>query len=218
VDYKKKNCLVFASTNKGKLKEVKALAELHGVTLFTPFELDKERCQSLGIDQPKGPLGDVDEVGLSYLENARLKAENCFNWCRLPSIGDDSGLEVEALDDAPGILSARYAGPNATDQENRTKLLSALIGIKQRAARYRCVLFLKCSEELSCNFEAVLLGEITKEERGQGGFGYDSLCAVAGFGGRTLAELKEQNVAVKTHRILALEQLFAQTASWRNAS
>src|SRR5438046_185265 len=103
--------LVFASSNLNKLPEIRVVAHKHGVTILTSSEL---RTQKPGIGDPPS----VSETASTYYGNALLKSEAFFAWCGLPSIGDDSGIEVDALDGAPGIYSARFAGPLATMEEN----------------------------------------------------------------------------------------------------
>ena len=120
--------LVLASTNKGKRREIAALVEPLGFDLVTAAEL--------------GFSEEIAETGQSFAENARIKARAVAQALERPAIADDSGLEVEALGGAPGILSARYAGPGATDQENYQKLLKALEGVplKSRSAAFVCVM------------------------------------------------------------------------------
>ena len=179
---------------------MKSFAASYGVVIAAPEEL-------------RGKFGtppEINENGRDFLENARLKAQGFFNWSGMSSLADDAGLEVAALGGAPGIHTARFAGPDCSSADNRRKLLQVMRGISDRTARFVCVLYLLSSEGPPLAVRAELPGEIGLEERGAGGFGYDRVFAVGGFAGKTLAELKEEKVALKTHRILALEKLFAK--------
>lgn len=188
--------LLFATANKGKLLEAKELAAPFQVRIVSPDEL--------GL----GELPEVDETGSTYRENAQLKSDAAFSWSKgHPVFADDSGLEVDALGGAPGLYSARYAGKGCKPGDNRTKLLTALAGVKDRGARMRCVLCLKMSPGSVAFFEGVIECSIGEVERGEAGFGYDPLIIPAGYRGLTLAELKAQGTLVKTHRFLALEAL-----------
>jgi XTP/dITP diphosphohydrolase len=154
--------LVVASANPGKLREFRALlADM-------PFEVVSQTA--LGVAAP-------EETGASFLENALLKARHAALATGAAVVADDSGLEVDALGGAPGIYSARYAGPGADDAANNAKLLAELSGIapEMRSARYRCVLvFLPAgSVPTPTVAEGVWEGRIALEARGRGGFGYD---------------------------------------------
>ena len=155
-------------------------------------------------------MPEVEENGASYAENAALKARAFFSWCGQATLADDSGLEVAALNSGPGVHTARYAGPAASDAQNREKLLRELAAVSNRAACYRASLHLIESSGAVSLAEGRLDGSIAHAERGQGGFGYDPIFILAG-GDKTLAELKEAGCVVKTHRILALEKLFSLT-------
>ena len=152
---------------------------------------------------------EVLESAADYAGNARLKAEAFAAWSGLAAVADDTGLEVQALGGAPGILSARFAGEQGNMKANIAKLLKEMEGQNNRQAFFRCVLCLVQPSVVPLTVEGILTGEIAREPRGAGGFGYDNVFVVAGCG-RTLAELKEAKVEIKTHRILALEKLFAQ--------
>lgn len=199
--------LLFASTNAGKLEEVRSVLSKYGIVVLSPEQAIKEARLPLHLSAC--PV--VEENGGSYAENARKKAEAFYAWARIPSLGDDSGLEVKALDGAPGLYSARYAGPDATNQKNREKLLWALRNVEDRAASIRCSLCLRLNSSHVIEVEAALKCTITRETRGAGGFGYDSLLEVNGTG-KTLAELKENGIEIKTHRELALDKLVAELA------
>ncbi|MEM5536917.1 XTP/dITP diphosphatase [Neptuniibacter pectenicola] len=156
--------IVLASGNKGKLNEFnRALSELN-------VEI---------IPQSQFNVPDADETGLSFVENAILKARHAAQITGLPALADDSGLEVDALDGAPGIYSARFSGANASDAKNNALLLEKLNGLaaEQRTARFRCVLaFMRHANDptpLIC--QGTWDGIILEEACGEQGFGYDPL-------------------------------------------
>jgi len=158
------NTIVLASNNQGKLKEFQAL--------FSPLAIDIKPQRELGVE-------DADETGLSFVENAIIKARHACAITGMPAISDDSGLEVDALQGAPGIYSARFSGAEATDQKNNALLLEKLAGFddSQRSARFHCVLVYMRHEKdptpLICH--ASWEGRILHEARGEQGFGYDPL-------------------------------------------
>jgi XTP/dITP diphosphohydrolase len=160
------------------------------------------RLVALPADAP-----DVDETGDTLEQNADLKA---IAYARLTgsfALADDTGLEVDALDGAPGVRAARYAGPDATYADNREKLLEALRGLPtaRRTARFRAVMSLSNpAGEVVTRAEGVLEGVILEKARGEGGFGYDPIFAV---GERSLAELGADEKNSLSHRARALEAL-----------
>ncbi len=190
--------LLFASTNKGKLVEVREIAREFGITIVSPSEI----CG--GKDVP-----EVEESAATYKGNAQLKGEAFMKWSGLPSLSDDTGLEVEALGGRPGVFSARYAGPRADPKKNIEKLLEVLKKEQNRKARFYSYLYLSDPHKPSRSAEGVLSGSIAKTPEGGGGFGYDSVFLVEGHN-KTLASLKESGVKVETHRIKALRALFAK--------
>lgn len=190
--------LVIATGNAGKLRELREL-------LAPPvFEV---------LPQSQFTAVNVEETGLSFVENAILKARHAAQASGLPSIADDSGLEVDVLEGAPGIYSARYAGEGASDDDNLLKLLGVLEGKppSQRTARYQCALvFMRSPHDpspLIC--QASWEGRILTERRGSGGFGYDPIFEVAGRG-LTAAELSAAEKNLLSHRGKALRGLVAQ--------
>ncbi|MDC0357319.1 gamma-butyrobetaine hydroxylase-like domain-containing protein [Oligoflexia bacterium] len=205
----KPNTIVFASLNSGKVLEVTATAEQHGVAIIAPQVLIGSESKGFGFDCPLTDPPRVVEDADTYLGNAQLKAQGFWSWCKLPCLADDTGLEVDALKGAPGLYSARFAGEDGNAQNNRAKLLTELEGVQDRKARFRCVLYFMQSKDSVLTVDAVLEGAIALNEKGGGGFGYDSLFVVDGYG-ETLAALKEQNIPVKTHRVLALEKFFRE--------
>jgi XTP/dITP diphosphohydrolase len=188
--------VVLASLNAGKLAELGRLLE------GLPFEL---------VLQSDFGVPPVAETGRSFADNALLKARHAARATGLAALADDSGLEVEALGQRPGLYSARYAGPKASDAENNAKLLAELAGVSApRPARYRCVIAYVDSAEdpapLLC--EGEWRGEIATAPRGLGGFGYDPLFIVAGdAAGRTAAQLAPAEKNERSHRGEALRRL-----------
>lgn len=187
--------VVLASSNAGKIREFQAL--------LAPFHLDIHPQSEWGID-------DVEETGLSFVENALIKARHASRLTGLPAIADDSGLAVQALQGAPGIYSARYAGTEATAQDNIRKLLSALQDVPddKRQARFHCVLVLLSHAldptPLIC--DGHWSGQILRSPIGDDGFGYDPVFYVPSEN-KTAAELP---LAIKnkiSHRGLALQAL-----------
>jgi XTP/dITP diphosphohydrolase len=186
--------LVLATDNPGKLRELVAL-------LGSRWEI-----------LPQGQFGveSAAETGTTFLANALLKARHAVTCTGLPSLADDSGLEVDALGGAPGVHSARYAGPGASDADNNARLLAALAGVPpdRRSARYRCVLVLVRApgDPAPLVAEGVWEGAIAEAPRGSGGFGYDPLF-VDGASGLTGAELDSARKNAISHRGQALRRL-----------
>mgnify|MGYP001822973585 FL=1 len=152
-----------------------------------------------GLDWP-----DVPETGDTLVENALLKARAVAEATGLPAVADDTGLEVDALDGRPGVHTARFAGPDATYADNRRRMLADLEGRDERTARFRTVVAMVGDRLDDVIVEGVLEGRITTAERGERGFGYDSIFEV---GGRTLAEIPEAEKNRISHRALALQAL-----------
>ena len=187
--------VVLATGNAGKVREL--------ASLLSDFGLDVVAQTELGVDS-------ADETGLTFIENAILKARHAAQITGLPAIADDSGLAVNALGGAPGIYSARYSGEDATDQQNLEKLLHTLQDIPddKRQAQFHCVLvYLRHAEDptpLVCYGRWP--GVITRAPAGEGGFGYDPIFFVPSEG-KTAAELtREEKIAI-SHRGQALKQL-----------
>ena len=161
-------------------------------------------------------ISEIVESGKSFEENAKLKAIAVSK--KLPGliIADDSGLEVQALGGAPGIYSARYAGKNATDEQNVKKLLSELTraGAKtrQRKARFRCVIALACAGKLLDTFNGAVEGTIVDSPNGSRGFGYDPIFVPSGFE-QTFAELPAELKNRISHRAKAIRALAARLAA-----
>jgi XTP/dITP diphosphohydrolase len=190
--------IVLATGNKGKVAELSQM--------LAPYHYQIVPQTELGVT-------DADETGLTFIENAILKARHAALATGLPAIADDSGLAVDALGGAPGIYSARYAGEAATDAANITKLLSALQDIPAalRAAQFHCVLvYIRHAEDptpLVCH--GVWHGKITLAPAGNAGFGYDPVFYIAAEN-CTSAELPPGRKQQLSHRGKALAQLLSQ--------
>lgn len=187
--------VLIGTGNVGKLKEVLAiLAQIPGVEWVTPAEI---------------AIPDVSETGTMLFENAVLKATTIASTTGCLTLAEDSGLEVDALDGAPGVLSARYAGEPPDPPANNVKLLTVLAGVSHRRARFRTVAALALPDGRVWTAEGVLEGTIAESPRGAGGFGYDPLFMPAGET-RTLAELSPVEKNALSHRRQALEGLRPQ--------
>lgn len=190
--------LVLATGNAGKLREMRAILAPWGVDVRPQSEFTRAAAE---------------ETGLSFVENALLKARFAAEVSGLPAIADDSGLEVDALHGAPGIYSARYAGPGADDAANNERLLGDLETVPdaERTARYRCAMvYLRWALDpapLVC--QASWEGRIGRLPRGRGGFGYDPLFLVDD-GSQTAAELEAAHKNEVSHRGRALRALVAE--------
>jgi len=150
----------------------------------------------------------IDETGMTFEENAALKALPISRIFTGLVLADDSGLEVEALDGAPGVHSARFAGANADDAENRFLLIQKLreLGEQEFPARFRCVMVLASQGELLGSFGGMINGKVVLEERGQSGFGYDSIFIPQGYS-ETFGELQSEIKNSLSHRGRALAKV-----------
>jgi XTP/dITP diphosphohydrolase len=151
---------------------------------------------------------NIEETGATFEENAALKAITISKIFTGLVLADDSGLEVDALEGAPGVRSARFAGPNATDAENRFLLVQKLrnLGGHEFPARFRCVMVLASQSELLGSFGGVVRGKVVLEELGESGFGYDSLFIPQGYT-ETFGELQSEIKNSLSHRGRALAQV-----------
>ena len=187
--------VVLATGNAGKVREL--------ASLLNDFGLDVVAQTELNVDS-------VEETGLTFIENAILKARHAAKVTGLPAIADDSGLAVDFLGGAPGIYSARYAGEEASDRQNLEKLLDALKDVPdaQRQAQFHCVLvYMRHAGDptpLVCH--GSWSGVITREAAGRGGFGYDPIFFVPSEG-KTAAELSREEKIAISHRGRALKLL-----------
>ncbi len=187
--------IVLASGNAGKVREINKLFSDYGINVIPQTEFD---------------VPEAIEDGLSFVENAIIKARNAAQHSGLPAIADDSGIEVDALNHRPGIYSARYSGEDANDQTNNDKLLQELGDLEdsRRTARYRCVMvYMRDADDpMPIIAEGTLEGRILHAPQGEGGFGYDPLfwleaqqCAAA--------ELSLEDKNRISHRAQASHQL-----------
>lgn len=185
--------LVVATSNAGKLREIRGLLEPTG-------------WQALSLSEAGVDSAEVVETGRSYLENAVAKAVAVARVTGLPALADDSGLEVDALDGRPGVTSARYGGPLLTDHQRSARLLQALEGVprSRRHARFRAIVVLALPGGERHVREGVLEGRIAEAPRGENGFGYDPVFEIAD--GRTLAEIGEEKQQL-SHRSRALRAM-----------
>jgi len=187
--------VVVATRNKGKLREIVPLLEGLGLELVTIDAL--------------APEAELREDGVTFEQNALAKARQAASATGLPAIADDSGLEVDALDGAPGVWSARYAGPGADDDKNNAKLLEALRGVPapRRTGRFRCVaVFVDPARGVELLRDGACEGEILEAPRGSDGFGYDPLFLLPALG-RTMAELPLEEKNRLSHRAAAFRAL-----------
>lgn len=152
-----------------------------------------------------GFAGDIEENGATFEENARIKAEAVMRATGLPALADDSGLSVDALDGAPGVYSARYAGDHGDDQANNDLLLQNMCGQTNRACRFVCAMALSLPGEETRVVRGECEGELLCERAGEGGFGYDPLFRYAG--GKTFAEMTEKQKNTVSHRAVAAEKM-----------
>ncbi len=189
--------IVLASNNAGKVREINQL-------------LAEQEIQV--IPQREFGVPEAEETGLTFVENALIKARNAAMHSDLPAIADDSGIEVDALQGAPGVYSARFAGPGCSDEDNNRRLLEALQDIppERRSARFQCVMvYLRHAEDptpIIC--QGTWEGRILNSPRGEGGFGYDPLFLLTAEN-RTSAELSPEEKNRLSHRGQALRRLLA---------
>lgn len=184
--------IVLASGNVGKIREIQALLPNYPIVAQSAFDIT-----------------EAEETGLSFVENAIIKARNAALHSGLPAIADDSGLVVDALHGAPGVLSARYAGAAANDRDNLQKVLQALDGVPdaERTARFVCVMvFMQHAEDpLPVIAQGVWEGRILHQPKGENGFGYDPIfwvpeldCAAAELSAEAKNALSHRGKALKT--------------------
>ncbi|MCS7214680.1 MAG: XTP/dITP diphosphatase [Thermodesulfovibrio sp.] len=186
--------IVIASRNKKKTEELKRILEELDITI-------------LSVDDFHG-LEEVQEDGLTFDENALKKARYVCQKTGLPSVSDDSGLEVDLLGGKPGVRSARYAGDKATDEDNIKKLLGALEGVplEKRTARFVCCIALVFPDGKEYIFWGYVRGKISELPRGSQGFGYDPVFIPDGFE-KTFAEMQPYEKDKISHRKEALDKL-----------
>lgn len=191
--------LVLASGNAGKLREFRRLLAPLGVDIVAQSELG---------------IADADEPHVTFIENALAKARRASAHANLPALADDSGICVRALDGAPGVHSARYAGEPTSDVRNNEKLIGALAGVADRRAHYACVLVLvrHVRDPEPIVAEGAWHGTIVDMPKGAGGFGYDP-CFLDAATGMTAAQLPLEQKNELSHRGKAMRALIARIVS-----
>ncbi len=157
-------------------------------------------------------LPEVEETGITFLENATLKAVEISKQVDGLILSDDSGLEVDALGGEPGVYSSRYAGEAGNDAANNKKLLHELQGEDSRTARFRCVMVLAQDGEVLASFDGAVEGRMLSELHGEGGFGYDPLFVPDGYE-QTFSQLSEGIKNQLSHRAVAMEKVVAWLAA-----
>ncbi|MDR2591703.1 MAG: RdgB/HAM1 family non-canonical purine NTP pyrophosphatase [Chitinispirillales bacterium] len=198
--------IVIATGNAGKVKEFKEMFAGLGVSVTS-------------LADHVSPIPDIAETGATFYENAKIKADWVYQYMQQTrgadgggvwTLADDSGLEVDALGGAPGVLSARYSGEGANSVKNNEKLLNALSDVpdEKRTARFKCVLVLKTGINTYLSAEGVCEGRIINEIIGSNGFGYDPLFVPKGYD-RTMAQLTPEEKNCISHRGAALRGLYA---------
>ena len=180
-----------ASANAGKIREIAKLLDGLGIEV---------------VAQSDFGVSDAEETGSTFAENSLLKARHAAAATGLPAIADDSGLSVDALDGAPGVYSARYAGSHGDDEANNDKLLQELAGVDKRGAAFRCVATFVDYDGEALVADGEWRGEILHERRGAGGFGYDPLFLVPDCNCSS-AELTQEQKNARSHRGQALRKL-----------
>jgi XTP/dITP diphosphohydrolase len=187
--------LVLATRNRGKTEEIRSLLDGTGIAIKNLSDF--------------GPLPEVAEDGATFDENAYKKSSFYSRILGLPAMADDSGLVVEALDGAPGVLSARYAGENATDSDRYRKLLSAMAGRTNRAAAFECVISIAVPTGAALTYEGRCEGLIAQSPAGDKGFGYDPIFYYPPLK-KTFAELGAAEKNHVSHRGRALQEVVAE--------
>lgn len=187
--------LIIATKNKGKMKDFKELFSRYGIEVLSLLDLEE--------DTP-----DIEETGLTFEENAAIKAETILQTFGLPVIADDSGLEVDAIGGRPGIYSARYAGEDKDDQANLHKVLQELEGVPEtdREARFVCVLALARPGKETIFKKGTCEGRISQQPTGDNGFGYDPIFYPKDMD-KTMAQLTSKEKNGISHRAAAISQL-----------
>ncbi|NLC72821.1 MAG: RdgB/HAM1 family non-canonical purine NTP pyrophosphatase [Ruminococcaceae bacterium] len=195
--------LVAATNNSNKLREFKEILSPLGFKVISQIEA--------GIDT------DVEETGLTFAENAFLKAEAVYSACQMGAVADDSGLEVDELNNEPGVHSARYTGNHSDSDEDRCRLvLSKMKGKKNRDARFVASICCILDDNKVLRCEGVCNGVLAEEMKGENGFGYDCIFIPNGYS-VTMAELSAEEKNKISHRGMALKELAEELRSIYNA-
>ncbi|MCX7727268.1 MAG: XTP/dITP diphosphatase [Chitinispirillaceae bacterium] len=194
--------IVVATGNKGKLQEIKTILKDLPCNLLSLQEIFKE-------------IPKIEETGTTFRENALLKADWTFKNTGLSSLADDSGLMVDALNGAPGVISAHFAGVHGNDKANNLKLLKLLenIPLEKRSAKFVCVLILRIDQNTIIEAEGYCKGKIVDIPRGNRGFGYDPLFLPDGYT-QTFGEMSEEEKNLISHRARALRKLVEKLSEY----
>lgn len=187
--------IVLATNNKNKVREINDVLSPFGITVCSP--------KDLGLN-----VGEVEENGINYYENAVIKAQNVAKYTRLPVIADDSGLEVEAMDNKPGLHSARFADECGGHKNAINKILDFLKDKDNRNARFVCDIVLVNVEDKPVLFEGIAPGRIDVEPRGNNGFGYDPIFISADTN-ESYGLMPEEEKNKSSHRGRALEKFLS---------
>ena len=195
--------VIIATQNKGKAKDFEAL--------FGPLGYQVLTLRDVAQDM------DVEETGVTFEENAILKAEAVAEALQTTVIADDSGLEIDALNGEPGVYSARYAGEAKSDEANIDKVLEKLTDVPEenRTARFRCVLAIASPNKKTITYSGSCEGRILSERRGENGFGYDPVFFVPSEG-KAMAEMVPEEKAAISHRGNAIRELKKAMPEWLN--
>ena len=191
--------IVLATGNIGKIREFEAL--------FSNLPIILKSFETMGLKKP-----EIREDGKTFKENSIIKAVEIAKLFNLPAIADDSGLAVEALNGAPGVFSARYAGENANDKANNLKLLKDMTGVTNRSAQFLCVIAVAKPDGDTLTFEGICNGKILDSEKGNSGFGYDPLFWYPPLN-KTFAQLTTMEKNRVSHRGKALAALASDIGS-----
>ncbi|WP_100373682.1 XTP/dITP diphosphatase [Bacillus sp. FJAT-45037] len=186
--------IIIASKNKGKVREFEQMFESRGYIVKSLLDYDE--------------IPDIAETGVTFEENAKIKAETLANILNEMVIADDSGLVVDALDGRPGVYSARYAGEDKSDQANLKKVLEEMIDVpaEDRTARFVCMIAVAEPNQKTFSVQGACEGVITREPVGKNGFGYDPIMHIPSYN-KTMAELNSTEKNKISHRARALEAL-----------
>lgn len=187
-----KQVIVLATTNKGKTREMQEILKDYPIEIKNLSDF--------------GPIPEVIEDGETFDDNAYKKASFTARVLGFPALADDSGLCVDALDGAPGVFSARYAGEDATDADNVAKLLDTLKDEENRKAHFQCVISIAVPTGAALTYEGRCDGILTREPAGDNGFGYDPLFFFPEFN-KTFAQLSMEEKAEVSHRGKALKEV-----------
>ncbi len=186
--------IIFATKNRGKVKDLNQL-----------FKDNNINHKIIGLNEIENRI-KIKETGSTFKENALLKAKVVYKTFKLPVIADDSGLIVQGLDGKPGIFSARYAGENATDKDNYTKLIADTKHLQNKEAYFECALVYINDKGEIFSAEGRCFGEIIDNPRGKNGFGYDPIFFLKDFG-KTMAEISSETKNKISHRAKAFDKL-----------